>query len=33
MAPSHRAVGDAAVQTALREAEALLQDVKALPLA
>jgi hypothetical protein len=30
MAPSHRAVGDASVQEAIREAEALLADVRAL---
>jgi len=31
MAPSHRAVGDANVQAAIREAEALLAEVKTLP--
>ena len=30
MAPSHRAVGDATVQAAIREAEALLLEVRAL---
>lgn len=30
MAPSHRTVGDASVQAAIREAEALLADVRAL---
>lgn len=32
MAPSHKAVGDAAVQAAIAEAEALLAEVKALNL-
>lgn len=30
MAPSHKAIGDAAVQAAIREAEALLVEVQAL---
>lgn len=30
MAPAHKAVGDAQVQAAIREAEALLEDVRGL---